>query len=116
MRYKLYSRLKDGRFKGLIRQTPVLLLLLAVPTLFTHAKINWYLPQSNPGHYLINATKMKVAQTSATFDDKPLPTCPRFFVSVQPPVGTFLEEHQEASIPWQRLVSLLFRRSPPASV
>jgi len=48
------------------------LLLLAVPTLTTLAKNSWYLPQSNPVHYLNIASKMRVPQVSVVLNKAPL--------------------------------------------
>jgi hypothetical protein len=42
----------------------LLLLAVAVPTLANFAKSSWYLPQSNPDHYLNIATKMHVRHCS----------------------------------------------------
>jgi len=52
------------RWPILVKRVFVLLLLLAVPVLTTLARNNWYLPQSNPGHYLTTASKTKVASRS----------------------------------------------------
>jgi len=48
------------------------LLLLAVPTLATLAKKSWYLPQSNPGHYLNIASKMQVRHCPSVLAKTPL--------------------------------------------
>jgi hypothetical protein len=51
-------RTEPGQF--LLRRILPLLLLLAVPAFTTQARTNWYLPQSNPGHYLTAASKVVV--------------------------------------------------------
>jgi hypothetical protein len=48
------------------------LLLFAVPTLTTLAKNSWYLPQSNPVHYLNIASKMRVPQVAVVLKKTPL--------------------------------------------
>jgi hypothetical protein len=45
------------------RTVIVFLLLLAVPILSTLARDSWYLSSSDPGHYLLTASKMKVVPT-----------------------------------------------------
>lgn len=48
------------------------LLLFAVPTLATLAKDSWYLPQSNPGHYLNNESKTQVRHCLIILERTPL--------------------------------------------
>jgi hypothetical protein len=48
------------------------LLLFAVPSLATVAKKSWYLPQSNPGHYLNIASKMQVRHCPIILEKLPL--------------------------------------------
>jgi hypothetical protein len=48
------------------------LLLFAVPALSTLAKNSWYLPQSNPVHYLNIASKMRVPQVAVVLNKTPL--------------------------------------------
>jgi len=43
-----------------VKRGLLILLLLTVPTLSTLAKDSWYLPASNPVHYLNIASKMQV--------------------------------------------------------
>ena len=50
-----------ARYKIFPTRAVVLLLLIAVPVLSTLARNSWYLSSSNPGHYLLTASKMKVA-------------------------------------------------------
>lgn len=90
-----------------------LLLLISVPGLSTLAKINWYLPQSNPGHYLTTATKMKVAHAPTVKSDV-LRSFPRWVVSTQLESAVFSEERQETLIPRMLLTVILLHRSPPS--
>ena len=48
------------------------LLLFAVPALSTLAKNSWYLPQSNPVHYLNIASKMQVPHVPVVLEKAPL--------------------------------------------
>ena len=86
------------RFVRALHRVLALLLLISVPGLSTLAKINWYLPQSNPGHYLTTATKMKVAHAPTVKSDV-LQSFPRSVVSTQPESAVFSEERQETPIP-----------------
>jgi hypothetical protein len=52
------QRTEPGRL--FVRRVLALLLLLVVPAFITQARTNWYLPQSNPGHYLTVASKTVV--------------------------------------------------------
>lgn len=55
-----------------LNRLALLLLLLAVPALSTLAKDSWYLPQTNAGHYLTGAIKMKVVHPRLLTDHEPL--------------------------------------------
>ena len=64
-----------------------LLLVLAVPILSTMARKGWYLSPSDTGHYLIDASKAKVAHGPVLHDPVPLrivavrvPLQPRMYV------------------------------------
>lgn len=59
-------------FAPFVKGALLALLLLAVPTLATLAKDSWYLPQSNPGHYLNIASKMQVPHCPIVFEKTPL--------------------------------------------
>jgi hypothetical protein len=52
----------------LFRLTAILLLVLAVPGLSTLAKHSWYLPASNPTHFLTAASKMRVVRPTVAPD------------------------------------------------
>jgi hypothetical protein len=55
-----------------VRGALLALLLFAVPALSTLAKNSWYLPQSNPVHYLNIASKMRVPQVAVVLNKAPL--------------------------------------------
>jgi len=60
------------RFAPLVRGALFALLLFSVPALSTLAKNSWYLPQSNPVHYLNIASKMRVPQVAVVLSKTPL--------------------------------------------
>jgi hypothetical protein len=92
----------------------LVLLLLAVPGLSTAAKVNWYLPQSNPGHYLTIATKMKVAHPGPVFSKPILPWVRQTVVSLQSQMALTIEEPREPSVPQMLSTVVLLHRSPPS--
>ena len=55
-----------------VRGVLLALLLFAVPALSTLAKNSWYLPQSNPVHYLNIASKMQVPHVPVILEKAPL--------------------------------------------
>jgi hypothetical protein len=55
-----------------VRGALLALLLFAVPALSTLAKNSWYLPQSNPVHYLNIASKMQVPHVPVVLEKAPL--------------------------------------------
>jgi hypothetical protein len=59
-------------FTPFVRGALLVLLLFAVPALATLAKQSWYLPQSNPGHYLNIASKMQVPYCPMILEKTPL--------------------------------------------
>jgi hypothetical protein len=59
-------------FAPFVRGALFALLLFAVPALSTLAKNSWYLPQSNPVHYLNIASKMRVPQVAVVLSKTPL--------------------------------------------
>jgi len=95
-------------------RTIALLLLLAVPALATMAKTSWYLPQSNPGHYLTIASKMKVACSPVVFDRGPVARIPRV-VPPQPLTPQTQWSEWKPAIPWISLTLSLQHRSPPSA-
>jgi hypothetical protein len=92
-----------------------LLLLISVPGLSTLAKIHWYLPQSNQGHYLTTATKMKVAY-APTVKARFLESVSRLAVSTQPESAAFSEERQDIFVPRMPFTVLLLHRPPPLRI
>lgn len=71
MRIKPFLHLRKW-FAPFVKGALLALLLFAVPTLSTLAKDSWYLPQSNPGHYLNIASKMQVPHCPIVFEKTPL--------------------------------------------
>jgi hypothetical protein len=103
------------RFRRLASQTLLLLLALAIPTLSTVAKNSWYLPQSDPGHYLTIASKMKVAGPPVMLHRGLLEPIARVVPS-QPQRGRISRLESEPAVPWISLTVSLQQRSPPASL
>ena len=104
---------RDTTHVPVVRLLTLLLLVLSVPFLTTLAKTHWYLPQSDPGHYLTIASKAKVAHPQIVFD-RPL---------LDDAIRLFQPELQVQRVAWQDLepaippISLTFSpqfRSPPA--
>src|SRR2546427_6524745 len=91
--------IRARRFLRVLNCALALLLVVAVAGLCTIAKVNWYLPQSNPGHYLTTATKMKVAHGWVALHTDALQSVRRLVVSLQPQIALFLEERRGNSGP-----------------
>jgi hypothetical protein len=89
------------------------LLLFAVPTLTTLAKNSWYLPQSNPGHYLNIASKMQVRHCAVILDQAPLEATAKLERPPQPPARHIREADWEPPKPSLGVVISLQHRSPP---
>lgn len=107
------TRIRAKAFACVSKRVLALLLLLAVPGLSTIAKINWYLPQSDPGHYLTTATKMKVADSYSLFKIDTLQPARKLFFAPPPEISIFLEERRQASPPRMLSTAILFQRPPP---
>jgi hypothetical protein len=103
---------RPGALKLATKRILVLLLLLAVPALSTMAKTNWYLPQSNPGHYLTIASKMKVACSPIVVDRGPVARTP-IIVPPQPLTQKTQWSESKPAVPWISLTLSLQHRSPP---
>lgn len=103
------------RFRRLAGQTLLLLLALAIPTLSTVAKNSWYLPQSDPGHYLTIASKMKVAGSPVMLHRDSLEPIARV-IPPQPQRGRISRLESEPAVPWISLAVSLQQRSPPSSL
>jgi hypothetical protein len=89
------------------------LLFVAVPALSTLAKNSWYLPQSNPGHYLNIASKMQVPHCPFVFDRAPLQATAKF-VPWQPLTRSRREPDLKPPIPSIGVTVSLQHRSPPS--
>jgi hypothetical protein len=88
------------------------LLLFAVPTLSTLAKESWYLPQSNPGHYLNIASKMQVRHCSIILEKTPLEPTAKL-APPQPTTPSIREADAEPPKPALGVTVSLQHRSPP---
>lgn len=89
------------------------LLLFAVPALSTLAKNSWYLPQSNPVHYLNIASKMQVPHVPVVLEKAPL----RPIAMIIPPpevIGSTREPDREPPKPSIGVTVALQHRSPPS--
>src|SRR2546428_6613821 len=82
--------IRARRFLRVLNCALALLLVVAVAGLCTIAKVNWYLPQSNPGHYLTTATKMKVAHGSVALRTDTAQSVRNLVVSLQPEIAMLL--------------------------
>jgi hypothetical protein len=106
-------RARAERFMRLCNLSGLLVLLLAVATLSTAAKMSWYLPQGDAGHNLTAAVKMKVAHPPIIFEGLPLQPV----VKVAPPlpeIRTSRPVEPEAEIPSIGITVSLQHRSPPS--
>ena len=107
------SQIRAKAFAWVLRRAAALLLLFAVPGLSTIAKISWYLPQSDPGHYLTTATKMKVVDGHTDCRQAfRQPICGVF--PPPPQIAIFLDQSWEITIPRMLLTAILPQRSPPS--
>ena len=88
------------------------LLILTVPALSTLAKCSWYLPQSNPGHYLNIAIKMQVPHCPAVLGKVISETVARF-VPLRPLARRTREPEAEPPIRSIAVTVSLQHRSPP---
>jgi len=73
-----------------VRGALLALLLFAVPALATSAKDSWYLPQSNPGHYLNIASKMQMPHCPLVLEKAPLQA-----IAILPPAQPVTRSTQE---------------------
>ena len=103
-----------GRYR-LFRLTAILLLLLTVPGLSTLAKHSWYLPASNPTHFLTAASKMRVVRPTALPDRSSLQAI-AVAVLPQPPVPIVYCVAPESAPPRSGVPVSPQLRSPPVSL
>jgi hypothetical protein len=100
-------------FAPSLRGALLVLLLFAVPTLSTLAKNSWYLPQSNPGHYLNIASKMQVPHSPVILEKAPLQAV-AMLVPPQPVARSIPEPDSEPPNPSISVTVSLQHRSPPS--
>jgi hypothetical protein len=99
-------------FAPFVKGALLTLLLFAVPTLATLAKNSWYLPQSNPGHYLNIASKMQVRHGGIILEKTPLQAT----VKLEPPQPLLQRIPEAESVlpkPSIAVTVSLQHRSPP---
>jgi hypothetical protein len=89
------------------------LLLFAVPALSTLAKNSWYLPQSNPVHYLNIASKMQVPHCPLILERAPLHPIVDL-LPVPPVTRSTREPDAEPPKPSLGVIISLRHRSPPS--
>jgi hypothetical protein len=106
--------IRARRFLRVLNCALALLLVVAVHGLCTIAKVNWYLPQSNLGHYLTTATKMRVAHSSVALHTGTLQSVRKLVVSQHPEIAMFLDEWRETSVLRMLWTAILVHRSPPS--
>ena len=106
--------IRARRFVRVLNCTLALLLVVAVAGLCTIAKVNWYLPQSNPGHYLTTATKMRVAHGWVALRTDTAQSVRKLVVSLQPEIAMFLDDWRETSVLRMLWTAILIHRSPPS--
>lgn len=92
----------------------LLVLLLAVATLSTAAKMSWYLPQSDAGHNLTAAVKMKVVHSPIIFyEGLPLQIVVKI-APLLPEIRTSRPVEPAPDIPSIGVTVSLQHRSPPS--
>lgn len=109
-----FSHLRS-RIAPIVRGALLALLLLAVPTLATLAKNSWYLPQTNPVHYLNIASKMQVPHVPVVLDKTPLQLI-AMLIPAPEVVRSMQEPDFEPPIPSVGITVALQHRSPPSSL
>ena len=90
------------------------LLLFAVPALSTLAKNSWYLPQSNPVHYLNIASKMQVPQVPVVLEKAPLRLIAMLIPAPEEAIRSTHEPDPEPPKPSIGVTVALQHRSPPS--
>src|SRR5690242_8544783 len=96
-----------------LQATFVLVLLLCVPILATLARNSWYLPPSNPGHYLMEASKAEIVISPIAFSLAVVP----LIAGMLPPREQTQRIHIVEVVPYVPLMTLAapLRRRPPPS-
>ena len=108
----LKAYLTAGRVKRLRNVVIVVLLVIAVPALGTIAKVNLYLPYTNPGHYLNIANKTKVSCSPVVFEHRLFQWVAQV-VPLQTQARLPRRLEAEVEVPWIDLTISLQHRSPP---
>ena len=103
------------RFAPLVRGALFALLLFAVPALSTLAKNSWYLPQSNPVHYLNIASKMRVPQVAVVLSKTPLQPI-AMLIPAPEVIRSTHEPDWQPPKPSIGVTVALQHRSPPSSL
>lgn len=106
-----FSQLRS-RLAPFVRGALLVLLLLAVPSLATLAKNSWYLPQSNPVHYLNIASKMRVPQVALVLNKAPLQSI-AMLIPAPEVIRSTHEPEPEPPKPSIGVTVALQHRSPP---
>jgi hypothetical protein len=101
------------RLKLGAKRTFVVLLLISVSSLATLARTNWYLPQSNPGHYLTIASKTIVVPIPAVL------TCALLrpligLIPATPQVQVIDRTESVPIVSWTSLSITVQHRPPPS--
>jgi hypothetical protein len=99
-----------------VRGSLLALLLFAVPALSTLAKNSWYLPQSNPVHYLNIASKMRVPQVAVVLNKAPLRAIAMLIPAPEEVIRSTHEPDLEPPKPSIGVTVSLQHRSPPSSL
>jgi hypothetical protein len=92
------------------------LLLFAVPALSTLAKNSWYLPQSNPVHYLNIASKMQVPHVPVVLEKAPLRAIAMLIPAPEELIRSTHEPDWQPPKPSIGVTVSLQHRSPPSSL
>jgi len=99
-----------------VRGALLALLLFAVPALSTLAKNSWYLPQSNPVHYLNIASKMQVPHVPVVLEKAPLRPIAMLIPAPEEAIRSTHEPDLEPPKPSIGVTVTLQHRSPPSSL
>jgi hypothetical protein len=96
-----------------VRSALLTLLVFAVPALSTLAKNSWYLPQSNPVHYLNIASKMQVPHVPVVLEKAALQPIAQLIPAPEV-IRSTPEPDPEAPRPSISVTITLQHRSPPS--
>ena len=96
-----------------VRGALLTVLLFAVPGLATLAKNSWYLPQSNPVHYLNISSKMQVPHVPVALERAPLQWI-AMLIPVPEVIRSTREFDRDLPKPSIGVIVSLQHRSPPS--